>query len=72
MTKIEIKKYFTYLDALRNSGVTNMFNAIPYVQYRFRVPHSQGKQILKLWILTFDHYDSIHNRAQKALKEINS
>ena len=27
-----MKQYFDYLDALRESGVTNMYGAVPYLQ----------------------------------------
>lgn len=30
-----MEKYFTYLEELRQSGVTNMFGAVPYLQRAF-------------------------------------
>ena len=30
-----MKQYFDYLDALRESGVTNMYGAVPYLQQEF-------------------------------------
>ena len=30
-----LKKYFDYLDHLRDSGATNMFGAVPYLQKKF-------------------------------------
>jgi hypothetical protein len=43
-----------YLEALRDSGVTNMWSAAPYIQDRFDVSRADSKQILVEWIRSFD------------------
>jgi hypothetical protein len=49
-----MEDYFKFLDALRLSGVTNMFGAAPYLQEAF--PHltkPEARNILKEWMRTF-------------------
>ena len=51
-----MEKYFEefeYLNVLRESGVTNMFGASPYLQQAFDVSKSEAKAILKLWMESF-------------------
>ncbi len=48
-----MKKYFDYLDALRDSGVTNMFGAVPYLQQEFpelSYDRAQTVYILREWM----------------------
>lgn len=42
-----------YLDALRESGVTNMYGAVPYLQQEFpelSYDHAQAVYILREWM----------------------
>jgi len=48
------EKINVYLDNLRESGVTNMFGAAPYIQEVFGVERSEAKQYLMNWMRTFD------------------
>lgn len=41
---------FTYLEGLRQSGVTNMFGAAPYLQREFDIPLSEADQVLGEWM----------------------
>jgi len=43
-----------YLDALRESGATNMFGAAPYIVEEFGVSRSNAKQFLLNWMQTFE------------------
>ncbi len=48
-----MKKYFEYLDCLRDSGVTNMFGAVPYLQQEFpelSYDRAQAVCILREWM----------------------
>ncbi len=48
-----MKKYFDYLDALRESGVTNMYGAVPCLQQEFpelSYDHAQAVYILREWM----------------------
>ena len=48
-----MKKYFDYLDHLRESGVTNMFGAVPYLQQEFpelSYDRAQAVYILREWM----------------------
>lgn len=48
------KEHYDYLIALRDSGVTNMWGATPYLEARFDLPHKDAKDILLEWIKSFD------------------
>lgn len=44
---------FAFLDELRNSGVTNMFGASPYVASQFDLKSPEAKMLLIRWMKTF-------------------
>lgn len=47
--------FFGYLDGLRESGVTNMYGAVPYLRDRFDgMSQSQAISVLVEWMETFD------------------
>ena len=49
-------KYFEYLDRLRESGVTNMFGAVPYLQQKFpelSFDRAQAVYILRQWMASY-------------------
>jgi len=48
-----METYFEYLDQLRESGVTNMFGAAPYLQSAFGLSRSESKSVLLEWMQTF-------------------
>jgi hypothetical protein len=50
MTVFEKEEYFDYLDNLRESGVTNMFGAAPYLQEAFDLTRTEAREILKEWM----------------------
>ena len=54
MTHADLTSYFSYLDALRISGVTNMFGAAPYVSEAFDVDAKVARKALTLWMETFN------------------
>ena len=49
----QIDKMFTYLDGLRESGITNMFAATPYVVAKFNIPNRAARKVLTYWAQTF-------------------
>jgi hypothetical protein len=42
--------YFKFLDSLRESGITNMFGAAPYLAGAFTLSNSQAREILLEWM----------------------
>ena len=52
--KVYLKEYFEFLDELRNSGHTNMFGSVPYVQSRFGLGEAEATDIVLDWMMTFD------------------
>ena len=52
MSMQEQANYF--LDELRESGVTNMFGAAPYLVEEFGVTRQEAKNLLLNWMQTFE------------------
>ena len=47
------EKHLEYLDDLRESGITNMFGAGPYVKDAFNLTSIEASKILSYWMETF-------------------
>ncbi len=48
------EEHLLFLDRLRESGVTNMFGAVPYILLEFPdLSEQQAKQVLLYWMKTF-------------------
>jgi hypothetical protein len=47
-------EFFEYLDALRASGVTNMYGAGQYIETAFGVSRRSAVKILVAWMKSFD------------------
>lgn len=53
-----MKKYFDYLDRLRDSGEINMFGAVPYLQQEFpelSYDRAQAVYILQRWMASYQN-----------------
>lgn len=51
-----MEKYFEYLNALRNSGMTNMYGAVPFLQQEFpelSFDRARAQEILRAWMASF-------------------
>jgi hypothetical protein len=48
-----MNEYFEYLDMLRESGVTNMFGAAPYLESAFDLPKGEARKVLAEWMQSF-------------------
>ena len=48
-----VTEYFRYLDTLRDSGVTNMFGAAPFLQEAFDLDKAEAKKYLMGWMKYF-------------------
>ena len=51
--KVTEKQVFEYLDALRESGATNMYGAVPYIMDEFDIPRDPASKFLSRWMETF-------------------
>jgi len=49
----KLDEMLVYLDTLRESGVTNMFGAAPYVAEEFDIPKTSARKILGHWMKTY-------------------
>lgn len=47
------EEHLEYLDNLRESGVTNMFGAYPYLVNEFNIKRGHARQILLYWMKSF-------------------
>jgi len=50
------QKYIDYLNALRESGITNMFGARPYLQETFDLSKAEAGKVLANWMSNFQAY----------------
>lgn len=62
--------HLTYLDALRESGATNMFGASPYLQDEFEVTRYDANRILSYWMESFEARQS--QTADSAESEVDN
>ncbi len=53
-TTPEKEDVFSYLDALRESGITNMYGAGPYVSARYGVDKYEARELCIEWADTFE------------------
>ena len=49
--------YWLYLEALRQSGVTNMYGAAPYLVSHFGVSLREARDILLDWMKNYNRED---------------
>jgi hypothetical protein len=49
--------YCDYLEELRQSGVTNMFGATPYLMEEFGLSRYEAKDILLQWMKGYERND---------------
>lgn len=50
---VDTDKVFEYLVALRDSGITNMWFAAPFIEDQFDVSESESRRLLVAWIQSF-------------------
>ena len=56
MIKEEWYEYYVYLEELRQSGVTNMFGAAPYLQEAYGLNPREARKVLGNWM---DNYSEL-------------
>lgn len=53
--KQEWLKYYRFLEDLRQSGITNMFGAVPYLQQAFpELSELEAEDVLVNWMQNYD------------------
>jgi len=69
---------FSYLNDLRDSGVTNMFGAGPYLEQEFSLGKREARTILGKWMRTFsesvheDLDENLKGKAKEALRKVST
>lgn len=54
MTVKTLADHFRYLDRLRESGVTNMWGASPFLATAHQLDHDEARRVHLLWMDSFD------------------
>tara|TARA_R110001592_G_scaffold17645_5_gene74030 strand:+ start:1228 stop:1395 length:168 start_codon:yes stop_codon:yes gene_type:complete len=54
MSDYTVEDVFNFLDMLRESGVTNMYGAAPYIREEFNVGPDVSRRLLTKWMDTFN------------------
>ena len=58
----EWEEYYKILEAIRKSGVTNMFGAAPYLQeFCPELSREEAREILGNWMRNYDELNKKHN-----------
>lgn len=50
---LDKEEMFEYLDTLRETGVTNMFGAAPYLQQAYGIDKHEAKAVLLDWMKNY-------------------
>lgn len=53
MTEELKQEIFEYLDELRESGITNMFGATPYIEKEFGLSKKESRRTLSEWMIRY-------------------
>lgn len=60
--KQEWTKYYKALEVIRESGITNMFGAAPYLREVFpELSHAESNEILCNWMENYDTLSDMFN-----------
>jgi ferritin len=49
----ELNDMLDYLDMVRETGVTNMFGAAPYLAEQYDLENDEARKVLQHWMRTF-------------------
>jgi len=65
--------YFTFLNNLRDSGVTNMFGAAPYLEAEFGLELKEAKDVLVKWMKSFDEEteETVEESAEEETEKVD-
>ena len=70
ITETRLTAAFEYLDALQESGITNMFGAGPFLRERFPVlDKHEARKVLSAWMDSYSG-DPVPARVKKALPKL--
>ena len=64
----QLVEAFAYLDVLRESGATNMFGASAYVQDDLGHDKKTSRDLVSMWMKSFDGETSVEQRANGVLE----
>ena len=61
-------KYYRYIEKLRASGITNMFEASVYLEDEFNLYNDDAKKILVSWMKNYDEILSELKKEKEVLE----
>lgn len=70
--KRKMTECFAFLDSLRESGITNMFGAAPYVMNACGLGREDASKVVGAWMRTFSKEKSPADRAKEHLTQASS
>lgn len=59
--KKEYEEYYTYLEALRKSGVVNMYGATPYLKDMYDLSDAEATDVLLNWMHNYQELSVQYN-----------
>lgn len=68
LSRSEVIEAFSYLDGLRESGIVNMFGAVPYMELNLGFEGDTARTLLSGWMKTFDGMTDVNARADTYLQ----
>ena len=61
-----LRKYFSYLDELREEGETNMFGAPSHLVAMFGMSRTEAMEVTYAWMKTFGDERTVEERVARA------
>lgn len=58
------EKYFQFLSNLRETGITNMYGAGPYLEREFELTRNEAREVVLQWMKEYRPVSSLSNSTQ--------
>lgn len=58
------EKYFQFLSNLRETGITNMYGAGPYLESEFELTRNEAREVVLQWMKEYRPVSSLSNSTQ--------
>ena len=58
------ERYFQFLSNLRETGITNMYGAGPYLESEFELTRNEARDIVLQWMKEYRPVSSLSNSTQ--------
>ena len=58
------ERYFQFLSNLRETGITNMYGAGPYLEKEFELTRNEAREVVLQWMKEYRPVSSLSNSPQ--------